>query len=237
MIGAHPVAADQSPSPGKTGSTASFFLAILGAVLAVIPATAGWGALLCFVALIPALVSLRRVRTGSATNRRLCVSTLLLAPVFFIVALCVAATTAPAPESSPVAAAPTPTPRLPVPSALTAAPPATRAALTPPTPGPAAAASAPAAQAPVGASAPLATAAPTHAPNPALASASAGSTGGTSCDQDTHYINSDGACVPRPTAAAAPPPGATAKCKDGTYSFSTHRQGTCSHHGGVAQWL
>ncbi|HKB94327.1 MAG TPA: DUF3761 domain-containing protein [Gaiellaceae bacterium] len=35
----------------------------------------------------------------------------------------------------------------------------------------------------------------------------------------------------------AAPPGATARCTDGTYSFSQHRSGTCSHHGGVAQWL
>jgi hypothetical protein len=34
-----------------------------------------------------------------------------------------------------------------------------------------------------------------------------------------------------------PPPGATAVCRDGTYSFSQHHSGTCSHHGGVAQWL
>jgi hypothetical protein len=34
-----------------------------------------------------------------------------------------------------------------------------------------------------------------------------------------------------------PPPGATALCKDGTYSFSQTRSGTCSHHGGVAIWL
>jgi hypothetical protein len=38
-------------------------------------------------------------------------------------------------------------------------------------------------------------------------------------------------------ASAAPPPGATARCRDGTYSFSRHRSGTCSHHGGVARWL
>jgi hypothetical protein len=38
-------------------------------------------------------------------------------------------------------------------------------------------------------------------------------------------------------ASATPPPGATARCRDGTYSFSQHRSGTCSHHGGVAQWL
>ena len=40
-----------------------------------------------------------------------------------------------------------------------------------------------------------------------------------------------------PVGAAPPPPGATAKCRDGTYSFSQHRSGTCSHHGGVAAWL
>jgi len=34
-----------------------------------------------------------------------------------------------------------------------------------------------------------------------------------------------------------PPPGATAECRDNTYSFSTHRRGTCSHHGGVKRWL
>ena len=43
-----------------------------------------------------------------------------------------------------------------------------------------------------------------------------------------------------PTAAAptgAAPANATALCKDGTYSMSQHRSGTCSRHGGVAQWL
>ncbi len=32
------------------------------------------------------------------------------------------------------------------------------------------------------------------------------------------------------------PVGATALCRDGSYSFSQSRRGTCSHHGGVAQW-
>lgn len=32
------------------------------------------------------------------------------------------------------------------------------------------------------------------------------------------------------------PDGATAKCKDGIYSKSAHRSGTCSRHGGVVQW-
>ena len=39
------------------------------------------------------------------------------------------------------------------------------------------------------------------------------------------------------SASAAPPPGATALCRDGTYSYSTHHSGTCSHHGGVKRWL
>lgn len=55
----------------------------------------------------------------------------------------------------------------------------------------------------------------------------------TTCGAD-YYRNVDGNCVQRPTAAAVPPVGATAQCADGNYSFSQHRQGTCSHHGGVA---
>ncbi|MCC7134597.1 MAG: DUF3761 domain-containing protein [Gemmatimonadales bacterium] len=38
-------------------------------------------------------------------------------------------------------------------------------------------------------------------------------------------------------AASLPPSGATARCRDGTYSFSRSRRGACSHHGGVAMWL
>src|SRR3989442_12961997 len=34
-----------------------------------------------------------------------------------------------------------------------------------------------------------------------------------------------------------PPPGASAICNAGTYSYSQHRRGTCSHHRGVARWL
>ncbi|MFG2494054.1 DUF3761 domain-containing protein [Streptomyces caniferus] len=33
------------------------------------------------------------------------------------------------------------------------------------------------------------------------------------------------------------PAGASAQCNDGTYSYSQHRRGTCSHHHGVAVWL
>src|SRR3954453_2948850 len=31
--------------------------------------------------------------------------------------------------------------------------------------------------------------------------------------------------------------GPTAQCRDGSYSYSQHRSGTCSHHGGVARWI
>jgi len=51
------------------------------------------------------------------------------------------------------------------------------------------------------------------------------------------YTNVDGNYVQSPTYAPSAPAGATAKCGDGTYSFSQNRSGTCSHHGGVAQWL
>lgn len=47
----------------------------------------------------------------------------------------------------------------------------------------------------------------------------------------------DHSCVPRPTAAPTPPPGARAVCKDGDYSFDVHRIGACNGHGGVREWL
>lgn len=50
-------------------------------------------------------------------------------------------------------------------------------------------------------------------------------------------ILSAGVLVVGAASASAPPPGATAQCRDGTYSFSQHHSGTCSHHGGVARWL
>jgi len=48
------------------------------------------------------------------------------------------------------------------------------------------------------------------------------------------YTNAYGNQVCRPSSQAN---GATAVCHDGTYSYSQSRSGTCSHHGGVAQWL
>ena len=53
------------------------------------------------------------------------------------------------------------------------------------------------------------------------------------------YTNSQGEWVQSPTRTLSgqAPAGASAKCRDNTYSFSRSRRGTCSHHGGVAQWL
>jgi hypothetical protein len=58
-------------------------------------------------------------------------------------------------------------------------------------------------------------------------------TNSASCGED-YYRNAEGNCVHRPSDN---PSGASAKCRDGSYSYSQHRQGTCSGHGGVAQWL
>lgn len=51
------------------------------------------------------------------------------------------------------------------------------------------------------------------------------------------YENTDGDWVPSPVYSPTVPYGATARCVDGTYSYSKKRKGTCSHHGGVAKWL
>lgn len=58
----------------------------------------------------------------------------------------------------------------------------------------------------------------------------------TNCPNGT-YVNSAGNEVCSPYSAPSTPSGATAHCRDGSYSFSQSRSGTCSHHGGVAQWL
>jgi hypothetical protein len=59
-------------------------------------------------------------------------------------------------------------------------------------------------------------------------------------DLDNHrtYQNHDGNTVHAPAHSRSGqiPDGATAQCRDGTYSFSQHRSGTCSRHGGVANW-
>jgi hypothetical protein len=65
-----------------------------------------------------------------------------------------------------------------------------------------------------------------------------------------YYEDSDGQCIRDPSSgglppggapglvgSSGPPAGATAICRDGDYSYSTHHTGTCSGHGGVSEWL
>ncbi|HKR84631.1 MAG TPA: DUF3761 domain-containing protein [Terriglobales bacterium] len=53
----------------------------------------------------------------------------------------------------------------------------------------------------------------------------------------SYYTNSSGHRVHTPVHALSSPPRATARCRDGSYSFSEHHRGTCSRHGGVSSWL
>jgi hypothetical protein len=79
---------------------------------------------------------------------------------------------------------------------------------------------------------------PKSAPSP-TPQITAPATASGSCAAD-YYRNSYGVCVHRPVksnGSSGVPQGATAQCRDGSYSFSQHRRGTCSHHGRVAKWL
>ncbi len=60
----------------------------------------------------------------------------------------------------------------------------------------------------------------------------------TTLSTNTTYSNVNGNTVHSPSySSSGVPAGATAQCGDGTYSFSLHHSGTCSHHGGVSSWL
>lgn len=83
----------------------------------------------------------------------------------------------------------------------------------------ASAATAPAAAAPAAAPAPAPAPAPAATPAPVAAAPAASK------------------AAPTAAASATDPQGATAKCKDGTFSHSTGHKGACSHHGGVGEWL
>jgi hypothetical protein len=58
-----------------------------------------------------------------------------------------------------------------------------------------------------------------------------------------YYINSNSEQIPSPCGNSrdnpTPPSGATARCRDGSWSWSQHPDywGTCSHHGGVESYL
>ena len=57
-------------------------------------------------------------------------------------------------------------------------------------------------------------------------------------DRGGTYVNVDGNTIPDPACLPknAHVTGETAVCRDGSHSFSQHHSGTCSGHGGVAQW-
>lgn len=103
--------------------------------------------------------------------------------------------------------------------------------------------------------------APTRAP---AAAATAANNNTARCrDAQGHFTKCGTIAAPQPRATTAPqarptvarptvarpapvtgqntnpagPNGATAKCRDNTLSHSAHRSGTCSRHGGVAQWF
>ncbi|MBB6245516.1 DUF3761 domain-containing protein [Rhodanobacter sp. A1T4] len=63
--------------------------------------------------------------------------------------------------------------------------------------------------------------------------------GSTTLIEQGSYVNREGYSVHKPahTVSGAVPAGASAQCRDGSYSFSMNHRGTCSHHGGVARWL
>ncbi|MCX6753009.1 MAG: DUF3761 domain-containing protein [Candidatus Nomurabacteria bacterium] len=54
-----------------------------------------------------------------------------------------------------------------------------------------------------------------------------------------YYTNTYGNTVHSPAYSenGSIPAGASARCRDGTYSFSQSARGTCSHHGGVSEWI
>jgi uncharacterized protein DUF3761 len=225
----------------------TFVVVLLGALLAVFPATAPFGFLLCALAIVPAIMAYRRTRKGTATNRRRSLAAVALAPAFVVVAVAVSPAVAPSTIGGVDVAAREQPDRAPLSATSSAAPASTTAATATATATPVAVAAHGNARARAAGSAPVA-AAPTARPDrtpgaqparvatpkPAPKPAAKPAPG---CDEATHYVNANGNCVLRPVAAASAPAGASAQCADGTYSSSQHRRGTCSSHGGVRRWL
>lgn len=88
---------------------------------------------------------------------------------------------------------------------------------------------------------PAPTAAPAPAPTPAPAPAPAAKQPAPTRDtastkQTTGAAAKTSGKAPTVAPPAGTPEGATAKCGDGTYSFSKTHTGACSRHGGVSEW-
>lgn len=114
----------------------------------------------------------------------------------------------------------------------------TKQITTDPSPAPTAQSQTPATTQPAPPATPTATTPPPAAASTPATTPNTG-TADTNLSNNNTYTNVDGATVHSPAASTdgSIPAGATAQCSDGTYSFSQHRSGTCSHHGGVATWL
>lgn len=226
-------------------ATVGIVLVVLSAAFLLTTATIPMGALLALAATGCAAIAAWRGRGGRAPHRGRAVTALVAAPALVVAAMVLAPspvpTTTGTTEAAALVAAPTTTPT-PVPAPAGENPPVAPAAAPSPT----------TTRAPVSApeaqlrTAPAAQEAASPRPR-ALASAPtprattakpAPAARPSACDTDTHYVNSAGNCVPRPARSGGDASaGATAKCKDGTYSYSRSRSGTCSGHGGVATWL
>ncbi|WP_234028026.1 DUF3761 domain-containing protein [Pseudonocardia dioxanivorans] len=206
---------------------AASVLVVLGALFAVIPATAPLGLVLCLAASVPAVMAWRGTRGAPPNVRRPAVAAVALAPTFLVVAIVVGTTTSSPARPAALLAEPGGTTRAAVPS------------LAPPPPSPTSLR-----QAPVSTSAASPTVAPAPvtsrraaavAPRPTAAPPSVAGRAAPACDTSTHYVNVSGNCVPRPGSSTTESP--TAVCKDGEPSYSQHRRGTCSGHGGVDRYL
>lgn len=84
---------------------------------------------------------------------------------------------------------------------------------------------------------PLQQASVAPSPSPSASPQASSQSQNSGLSNNNYYQNSSGNTVHSPAYSNTVPSGATAQCGDGTYSFSQHRQGTCSHHGGVSQWF
>ncbi|HHA2249436.1 DUF3761 domain-containing protein [Enterobacter ludwigii] len=56
-------------------------------------------------------------------------------------------------------------------------------------------------------------------------------------DNSGRFVKKDKVPTVSTPAPAGTESGATARCQDGTFSHSKQHSGSCSRHGGVAQWL
>jgi outer membrane biosynthesis protein TonB len=218
----------QKPEAMQIGPVPFLGVLVFG-ILILIPGTRSFGIVMMLLLAVPILIGWVRARKLADGSRGLTSANATICGLMVLVG----AAMSPASPSAPTpmdAAAVAPAPQA-------AAPPAALMPIVPPAPAvqpqPFVTAPQPAlAPAPAKAM-PPAKAAPAPAPAPVKTKPRPTAS---SCAGDV-YTNSDGNCVHRPTSSPSESGGATAKCKDGQYSYSQHRQGTCSGHGGVANWL